>query len=520
MLMLQICLTVFLLVLGNYLSASEYWQIISSLFILDGPCCLLWCALRLRLPTGSWWRQLLYESAIAAVLGLALLPLFLIAGAAIFLLRRDFISMLGDVPSFSVLLAEAPAHFQELLRVLLVICVGIQGLFLGFRAAVRLWLRWNRLRRARLRWALTHAHLVVVVIGAGLLGLLAVGADIGTSTGFPFDLLPVLVGLTVFTGLALAVVLPPSALFSYLFARRMTRRIEGLAGATSALRQGNYASRVPVSGKDEIARLQTDFNAMAADLERTLRELQAERDAVATLLKSRRELVASVSHELRTPVATLRGYLESIRTHWEEAPPPTLRQDLQIMEQEAIRLQTLIDDLFTLARAEVRKLELCCQPVNVGELARRVAATMGPLAWQTRRVELIAEAACTTPFVFADPSRLEQVLQNLVHNGVRHTPPGGIVALLVQAEMTCISVQVKDTGEGIAPADLPHIWERFYRAESARTRSDGGSGLGLALVKELTEAMGGSVAVESSLGEGSCFTVCLPKIASQGSRVS
>ncbi len=186
------------------------------------------------------------------------------------------------------------------------------------------------------------------------------------------------------------------------------------------------------------------------------------------------------------------------------------------MEQETIRLQTLIDDLFTLARAEVRKLELRCQPVDVGALAQRVTATMGPLAWQTRRVELIAEAACPAPLVVADPSRLEQVLQNLVHNGVRHTPPGGIVALLVQVEATCIAAQVKDTGEGIAPADLPHIWERFYQAENARTRSDGGSGLGLALVKELTEAMGGSVAVESNLGEGSCFTIRLPKAASQG----
>lgn len=514
-LLAQIVLTAILLAPGTYLPISEYGQIISSLLILDGPCCMLWCAVRLRLPAGSWWRRVLYEGAIAAVLGLALLPLLLSAGATVFMLRPGVTRMPGDAPSVSALLAEAQAHVQELLRVLLALFVGVLVLFLIFRVVVRLWLRWNRLRRTRLRWALTHAHLVVVVIGSGLLGLLAVGVDVGTSTGFPFNLLPVLVGLTVFTGLALAVVLPPSALFSYLFARRMTRRIEGLAEATSALRLGNYAIRVPVSGEDEIARLQTNFNAMAADLEHTLRELQAERDSVATLLKARRELVASVSHELRTPVATLRGYLESTRTHWEETPPPTLRQDLQIMEQETIRLQTLIDDLFTLARTEVGRLELRSQPVDAGVLAQRVAATMGPLAWQTRRVELIAEVACAAPLVVADPSRLEQVLQNLVHNAVRHTPPGGIVALLVQDEKACISIQVKDTGEGIAPADLPHIWERFYRVQSARAPSDGGSGLGLALVKELTEAMGGSVAVESSLGEGSCFTIRLPKAANQ-----
>ncbi len=170
-------------------------------------------------------------------------------------------------------------------------------------------------------------------------------------------ILSLLVGLTILTGMALALVLPPSALFSYLFARRIIQRIEMLVSATSALRKGNYSTRVPVSGEDEIARLQANFNAMAADLEHTMRELQEERDAVATLLKARRELIASVSHELRTPIATLRGYLESTRTHWSDTPPPTLRQDLQIMEQETMRLQALIDDLFTLARAEVRKRE-------------------------------------------------------------------------------------------------------------------------------------------------------------------
>jgi signal transduction histidine kinase len=510
-LVFQMGLTIGLLGLGLSLPASEYIQIISSLLILDGPCCILWCALRLRLPSGSWWRQGLYEGAIAGALGLAVLPLLLIAAFATFLLRQDLPVTLDGTRSFPALVAEGLAHYQQLLRVLLVIVVGALTMFLSFRIGIRLWLRWNQMRRTRLRWALTHAHLVVVVIGAALLGVLVVGVDVITSTGFPFYLLSVLLALVIFTGIALAVVLPPSALFSYLFARRMTRRIEVLARATSALRQGEYGIRVPVSGADEIARLQADFNAMAVDLERTMRELQAERDAVATLLKARRELIASVSHELRTPIATLRGYLESTRTHWDETPPPTLRQDLQIMEQETIRLQTLIDDLFTLSRAEVRKLEMRCQLVDAGALARRVAGTMAPLAWQARRVEVIDDVSCPAPLVFVDPCRLEQALQNLVHNGVRHTPPGGIVALLVQADAAAITLQVKDTGEGIAAADLPRIWERFYRAEKSRADPNSGSGLGLALVKELTEAMGGSVAVESTPGEGSCFTIRLPR---------
>lgn len=180
------------------------------------------------------------------------------------------------------------------------------------------------------------------------------------------------------------------------------------------------------------------------------------------------------------------------------------------MEQETIRLQTLIDDLFALARAEVGKLELRCQPVDAGALAWRVAVTMAPLAWQGRRVEVIADVDGVAPLIFVDPCRLEQALQNLAHNAIRYTSPGGIVALLVQADAGRVTLQVKDTGEGIAAADLPRIWERFYRAESSRTQPDSGSGLGLALVKELTESMGGSVAVESALGEGSCFTLSFP----------
>jgi signal transduction histidine kinase len=314
---------------------------------------------------------------------------------------------------------------------------------------------------------------------------------------------------------ALLLVLAPAALFSYLVSRPTTLRLEALAEATSALRAGDYGIRVPVVGEDEVARLQANFNAMAADLERAVREVQAERDTVARLLLARRELVASVSHELRTPVATLRSYLESTLTHWNGAPPPTLQRDLEVMERETIHLQALINDLFTLARAEVGRLDLRREPTDVVELARRVVETMAPLAWQSGRVELIAEASERASPALADASRLEQVLQNLLHNGVRHTPPGGIVVVAVNrgvvADTDSVVLQVKDTGEGIAPADLPHIWERFYRADSSRAHAATGTGLGLALVKEMTEAMGGTVAAESTLGQGSCFTVRLPR---------
>ncbi|HEX8729557.1 MAG TPA: HAMP domain-containing sensor histidine kinase, partial [Ktedonobacterales bacterium] len=159
-----------------------------------------------------------------------------------------------------------------------------------------------------------------------------------------------------------------------------------------------------------------------------------------------------------------------------------------------------------------KRLELRCEPVDAGWIAQEIVEKMAPLAWRGSKVEIAAEVPPDLPLAHADASRLEQVLQNLLHNAVRHTAPGGIVAVVAEAEAepASVALHVKDTGEGIAPEDLPRIFERFYRGESSRTRPGTGSGLGLALVKELTEAMGGTVTVESTPGLGSSFTVRLP----------
>ncbi|MCG2769836.1 MAG: HAMP domain-containing histidine kinase, partial [Anaerolineae bacterium] len=252
-------------------------------------------------------------------------------------------------------------------------------------------------------------------------------------------------------------------------------------------------------------------NAMASDLEGAVRDLQAERDKVTDLLKERRQLIANVSHELRTPVATVRGHLESALDGWGDAPPRTLKHDLEVMQGEVTRLQRLIDDLFTLSRATVLALDLELTPTDVAEIVARCVEAIAPLAWRSRRVEVVCEVPPDLPRARANATRLEQVLVNLLHNGVRHTSPGGIVAAVISVEEDSVRVDVRDTGEGIPPDELPHIWERFYRGGTARTEEPSGAGLGLALVKELTEAMGGSVSVESIVGRGSCFTIRLPK---------
>jgi signal transduction histidine kinase len=181
------------------------------------------------------------------------------------------------------------------------------------------------------------------------------------------------------------------------------------------------------------------------------------------------------------------------------------------MEGEVLRLQRLIDDLFTLSRLEVEQLTMTCRPTDVAPVVQRIVDAMAPLAWSGGRVEVVAELPDEPPLACVDESRLEQILANLLRNGVRHTPPGGIVAVGVAAEEDTVKIEVRDTGEGISAEDLPYIWERFYRGENARTDDVRGAGLGLALVKELVEAMGGSVEVESTVGEGSRFVVRLPK---------
>jgi len=165
---------------------------------------------------------------------------------------------------------------------------------------------------------------------------------------------------------------------------------------------------------------------------------------------------------------------------------------------------------FTLARVDVGRLTLQRQLTDIGALAQGIVKAAAPLAWRTSKIEVVVDTPVELPSVLVDPGRMEQILQNLIHNAVRHISPGGIVAISVKAEPGAVILQAKDTGEGIAAGDLPRIWERFYQTGS--TRIHDGTGLGLALVKEWVEAMEGTVDVVSVLGEGSCFNIRLPII--------
>lgn len=469
-----------------------------SFMVAMGAIGVLWYAFRAQLEERLQWRGVIRDLCVGSVLAIPVAVVLLFAG-------QDIIRSVEHLPE-RALLANPRIPLTIIATTLAVYAVET----LAVRIGIRLLRWWNALRRRHLLWGFTHAQLAVAAsLGATFTVLVAI-LIFATAQERPLTFLSISVVLGVLTLIAVACFLPPALLGSYLFTRPTTRRLRELATATTTLKDGDYTIRVPVVGEDEVALLQGNFNAMAADLERAVRELEGERDTVRVLLEARRQLVASVSHELRTPVATMRGYLESSLEHWRESPPETLRHDLEVMEREVVRLQSLIADLFTLARTEVGQMEMHAARVDLPQLAESIVEKMAPLAWKTGRVEMVTEVAPHMRPALADVNRLEQVLQNLLHNAVRHTSPGGIIVVAVEEDDDGAIMRVKDTGEGIAAEELPNIWGRFYRTDRSRERPEGGTGLGLALVKELSEAMGGSVSVESKLGEGSCFSVRLP----------
>jgi two-component system OmpR family sensor kinase len=300
-----------------------------------------------------------------------------------------------------------------------------------------------------------------------------------------------------------AVLLVTGAGFMALFVLRPARRrLRTLQHAAEALGGGDSATRAPESGGDEVAALARSFNHMAAELESRVQELKASD-------RLRRQLLADVSHELMTPLTAIRGYLETLSLPGAVADAATRDRYLRVVTEETLRLESIVGDLLDLARLEGGGSVLHREPVPVDWLFSRVAERH-EVGLRDRGIRLERRIEPGAERVDGDARRLEQVLQNLAANAVRHTPPGGRITLSAEAIDGHVVIRVADTGTGIAPEHVAFVFDRFYKADAARAQGDGmGSGLGLSIVRAIVERHGGQVAVSSAPGGGTVFEITL-----------
>ena len=283
------------------------------------------------------------------------------------------------------------------------------------------------------------------------------------------------------------------------------RRLRTLEQAARALGEGRTDVRAVEAGGDEVSSLAHAFNRMADDL-------GARAAALAASDRARRQLLADVSHELMTPLAAVRGYTETLAMPELSLDQPTRSRYLGIIGDETQKLESLIGDLLDLARLEGGGGTLTIEDVPVKELFGRIADRHGP-AIRERRVTLEVSVQPPELAVRADGQRLEQALQNLAANALRHTPEGGRVTLAAEAVPEGARITVRDTGPGIPLEHLPHIFERFYKADAARSATRmSGSGLGLSIVQAIVERHGGTVTASNSPeGSGACFEIRIPR---------
>lgn len=352
-------------------------------------------------------------------------------------------------------------------------------------AAYRLgWLE----RAPSVRWALTGAYVL-----ASMLTFLNVWLTARLMFASEHDLLLATILLLFAGGIAVAL--------GSFFASALADRIARLQRAAHSVEAGDLSARAAIPGRDEVAALAHSFNRMVARLDAADRK-QKELDAL------RRDLLAWAGHDLRTPLASIRLLVEAL-ADGVVSDPAAVQQYLDQTRKQVDQLAALVDDLFQVSQLDAGGLPLHREPASLSDL---LSDTLESFTAQAQRQQIVLEGSVAPHIdpVLMDVARVGRVLNNLVGNALRHTPPGGAVLLHAEPIPGGVAVSVADTGEGIAAEDLPHIFERFYRGDKARTQP-GGAGLGLAIAKGIVEAHGGSIGVASQRGQGTTFTFSLPK---------
>ncbi len=287
----------------------------------------------------------------------------------------------------------------------------------------------------------------------------------------------------------------------YFLSSTITDRIELLKQAAEQLAKGALETRVPVSGRDEVASLATTFNQMAAQIQAAdLKQRELER--------LRTDLIAWVGHDLQTPLASIRAILEALADGVVD-DPETVQRYLATAQRDVRSLSMLIDDLFQMAQLDAGGLPLDRASSSLADLISDTLESFSELAAR-RGVTLEGGLESSVDPVFMDTQRIGRVLNNLISNAVRHTPSGGRVEVRARRLSAGVQVTISDTGEGIYPEDLPHVFERFYRGEKSRSRLTGGAGLGLAIARGIVQAHGGQIHAESQPEQGTRFIFTLP----------
>jgi histidine kinase len=364
----------------------------------------------------------------------------------------------------------------------------------------------NRFRQ-RLVWKLFLSYLVIIAVGVVVLALTATlsapavldqhmtGMQSmmgGTGMGMMDDLRKNFIAMLndVLAVAALVSVIAAVAL-SIFTARRIVRPLRAMTQASQHIASGDYHQRVHTPNEDELGELAGSFNQMAETLEQTEQR--------------RVELLGDVAHELRTPLSSIRSAMEGLVDGVLPAEPATF----QSVQHEVARLQRLVQDLEELSRAEAGQIVLDLRPADIGALLQAAVERLRS-QFDDKNVRLHLEIAPALPTVHIDTARIMQVLVNLLGNALQYTPTGGLVTIVARAEGHELLVSVRDTGIGISPEHLPHLFERFYRVDRSRSRAGGGSGIGLTICKHLVEAHGGRIWANSpGVGQGSTFTLAL-----------
>jgi signal transduction histidine kinase len=292
--------------------------------------------------------------------------------------------------------------------------------------------------------------------------------------------------------------------FGYFLGGSVTARLDDLANGAARVSEGDFSTVVDVHGEDEVARLTRMFNDMTARLKQM--------DTEATALNaSRRRLIVGASHDLRTPLSALRAMLDALADEIVTDPETTARY-LHQCRVEVQRMSDLIDGLFDLAQLDVGHIILKGEQVSLPDLISDTLASFTARA-RAKNVALKGSVSQEIDMVWMDAGKINRVLTNLVDNALRHTPSGGSISITAEQQPDSVKVCVIDTGEGIKTADLPYIFDYFYRGEQSRSRegyTTGGAGLGLAIARRMIEAHGGTIATESHPGKGTTMCFMLP----------